>query len=125
MPTTFYPPHHFGGDATFVERLAHALARRGHRVDVICNVDAYRMLRPYFLFAGRLEAIKGLQDVIPHFDDEAEAELWIAGSGDYEPQLRKLAASSPRVRFLGQKTADRAAPTNRPGEGANRALALL
>jgi len=285
MPTTFYPPHHFGGDATFVERLAHALARRGHRVDVICNVDAYRMLRPgvepeitpdpegirvhrlesrfgnwsclatqqtgrplvygrqirriladtkpdvihfhnvslvggpgllaygeaiklytahehwlvcpthilwrhgrepcpqrqclrcvlragrppqlwrstgllarkaehidaflspsafsaakhrefgfpvkmrelplflpdenrdptpkgsasaerpYFLFAGRLEAIKGLQDVIPYFDDEAPAELWIAGSGNYEPELRKLAASSARVRFLGQKTA--------------------
>ncbi len=35
MITTFYPPHHFGGDAIFVQRLAQALARRGHSVDVI------------------------------------------------------------------------------------------
>ncbi|NJN37380.1 MAG: glycosyltransferase family 4 protein [Nitrospiraceae bacterium] len=36
MVTTFYPPHHFGGDAVFVHRLSHALADRGHEVEV-CN----------------------------------------------------------------------------------------
>jgi len=40
----FYPPHSFGGDAIFVSRLANALARRGHEVDVIHCVDSYRML---------------------------------------------------------------------------------
>ena len=44
MITTFYPPYNFGGDGQAVRRLAHALARRGHRVDVIHDVDAYRML---------------------------------------------------------------------------------
>jgi glycosyltransferase involved in cell wall biosynthesis len=46
LVTTFYPPYHFGGDAVFVHRLAGALARRGHRVDVVHSVDAYRLSRP-------------------------------------------------------------------------------
>ena len=44
MVTTFYPPYHFGGEAIFVRRLVHALARHGHRVDVIHDVDAYKVL---------------------------------------------------------------------------------
>ena len=39
--TTFYPPHHFGGDAIYVRNQAHALARRGHSVDVIYTVDPF------------------------------------------------------------------------------------
>ncbi len=44
MVTTFYPPHHFGGDAIYVYRLANALAERGHRVDVVHCPDAHRLL---------------------------------------------------------------------------------
>ncbi len=44
MLTTFYPPFNFGGDGIFVERLAAALARRGHHVEVIHSLDAYRFL---------------------------------------------------------------------------------
>jgi glycosyltransferase involved in cell wall biosynthesis len=40
----FYPPYSFGGDAIFVSRLANALARRGHEVDVIHCVDSYMTL---------------------------------------------------------------------------------
>jgi glycosyltransferase involved in cell wall biosynthesis len=58
----------------------------------------------FFLFVGRLEKIKGLQDVIPLFDGELGDELWIVGAGDYEAQLRGLAAGRPRVRFLGTRT---------------------
>src|SRR6266545_4423086 len=43
MVTTFYPPYHFGGDAVLVYRLSEALAERGHSVDVIHSVDAYRL----------------------------------------------------------------------------------
>lgn len=43
MLTSFYPPHAFGGDATYVRQLAAALARRGHEVRVVYCVDAYRM----------------------------------------------------------------------------------
>ena len=41
MVTTFYPPYHFGGDAMYVYRLSNALARAGHHVTVVHNVDAY------------------------------------------------------------------------------------
>jgi glycosyltransferase involved in cell wall biosynthesis len=58
--------------------------------------------RPYFLFVGRLEKIKGLDDVIPLFQRFERADLLIAGDGEYGPQLRALAAGNPRVRFLGR-----------------------
>lgn len=44
MITTFYPPYHFGGDAIYIYRLANALARRGHTVEVIHCADAYTLL---------------------------------------------------------------------------------
>lgn len=44
--TTFYPPWSFGGDATYVRRLAHAQADRGHHVEVVHCVDAYHLLHP-------------------------------------------------------------------------------
>ncbi len=44
MITTFYPPHHFGGDGVAVRRLSHGLVRRGHEVEVVCDVDAWRAL---------------------------------------------------------------------------------
>jgi glycosyltransferase involved in cell wall biosynthesis len=63
---------------------------------------------PYFLFVGRLKMYKGLQDVIPLFGEGAPADLLIAGTGagtgNYEPELRRLAARLPRVRFLGRLT---------------------
>jgi glycosyltransferase involved in cell wall biosynthesis len=44
MITTFYPPYSFGGDGIFVHRLANELARRGHFVEVIHCIDAFRLL---------------------------------------------------------------------------------
>ena len=44
MVTTFYPPHHFGGDAVYVQRLSDALARRGHRVTVVHAPEAFASL---------------------------------------------------------------------------------
>jgi glycosyltransferase involved in cell wall biosynthesis len=56
---------------------------------------------PYFLFAGRLEKIKGLDTLLPHFAGGAGSELWIAGSGRQEEALRRLADGHSRIRFLG------------------------
>ena len=46
MITSFYPPYNFGGDGVFVHRLSNELARRGHQVEVIHCIDAYRLLAP-------------------------------------------------------------------------------
>lgn len=46
MLTTFYPPHHFGGDGIFVHRLSQALVERGHQVDVVHNRGAWEVLAP-------------------------------------------------------------------------------
>ncbi len=62
--------------------------------------------RPYFLFVGRLERIKGLDDVIPIFREYENADLVIAGDGTHAPVLRQLAAGIPNVRFLGRLAPD-------------------
>jgi glycosyltransferase involved in cell wall biosynthesis len=62
--------------------------------------------RPYFLFVGRLEIIKGLQDVIPQFDDALGADLIIAGAGAYEAELRAIANDRPNVKFIGHTGPD-------------------
>jgi glycosyltransferase involved in cell wall biosynthesis len=58
--------------------------------------------RPYFFFAGRLERIKGLDDVIPVFRSFPDADLLIAGDGTHAPVLKGLAEGMPNVRFLGR-----------------------
>lgn len=58
--------------------------------------------RPFFLFVGRLERIKGLDDVIPMFRQYPDADLLIAGDGEYGADLRRLAEGVPNVRFLGR-----------------------
>jgi glycosyltransferase involved in cell wall biosynthesis len=59
---------------------------------------------PYFLFVGRLEKLKGLQNVIPLFREGPPAQLWIAGTGEYDRELRALAGGSPNIRFLGYQS---------------------
>ena len=59
-------------------------------------------IRPYFLFVGRIERLKGLDDVIPAMRRHPEADLLIAGAGTHEPVLRDLAAGIRNVQFLGR-----------------------
>ena len=58
--------------------------------------------RPYFLFVGRLELIKGLDDVIPLFERFEGADLVICGTGEHEDALKRLAQGNPRVHFKGR-----------------------
>jgi glycosyltransferase involved in cell wall biosynthesis len=57
--------------------------------------------RPYFLFVGRLEKLKGVQDLLPLFTGETGPSLLIVGGGDYAPVLRAQVQGSERVKFLG------------------------
>jgi glycosyltransferase involved in cell wall biosynthesis len=62
--------------------------------------------RAYFFFAGRLERIKGLQDVIPVFAQYQAADLVIAGDGEFAADLKGLAEGMPNVRFIGRVPPD-------------------
>ncbi len=59
--------------------------------------------RPYFFFAGRLEAIKGLQTVLPILDQVPGIDLLVAGQGSMREELEKQAP--PQVKFLGRADA--------------------
>jgi glycosyltransferase involved in cell wall biosynthesis len=65
-----------------------------------------RTEKPYFLFVGRLEKLKGPQTLISVFRQYLKAQLWIAGTGSYESHLRLLADGSSNIRFLGQQSAN-------------------
>ena len=57
--------------------------------------------RPYFLFVGRLEKIKGVQTLFPIFREYPHGDLLIAGTGNYEAELRREANGMSNVVFMG------------------------
>lgn len=57
--------------------------------------------RPYYLFVGRLEAYKGVDDLLRAFDGDGPYDLLIAGDGGQRSELLRKAGDNPRVRFLG------------------------
>jgi len=58
--------------------------------------------RPYYLFVGRLERLKGVDVLVRAMAAVDGADLLIAGAGADEGRLKALATSiAPRVRFLG------------------------
>lgn len=65
------------------------------------NPGARPQERPYFLFVGRLEEIKGLQILIKLWDKVLDCDLLVAGAGSYVNQLHALAANNTRIKFLG------------------------
>ncbi len=60
--------------------------------------------RPYFLFVGRLERIKGLDALFGPFRRTGAADLVVAGEGRQAAALRAAAADMPNVTFLGAQS---------------------
>jgi glycosyltransferase involved in cell wall biosynthesis len=71
------------------------------------SVPRSQAVRPYFLYVGRLEKLKGLQKVIPFFAQQDQVNLLVVGTGQYEHELKHLARKSPYVVFLGSLPFDR------------------
>jgi glycosyltransferase involved in cell wall biosynthesis len=65
--------------------------------------------RPYVAAAGRLELIKGFQDVIDVMPRLPGLDLRIAGAGAYEVELRHRAAGMTNVHFEGRLDGPRVA----------------
>lgn len=75
----------------------------GHKAtgDAGAVTDAAANARPYFLFVGRLERIKGVRELLGAFRSYRDADLLIAGDGTEADALRAQAVGLPHVRFLG------------------------
>lgn len=72
------------------------------RADGDWQIPAPRpQVRPYFLFVGRLERIKGLDTLIEAWKQVGEIDLLVAGEGTYGETLRALAGNDSRIKFLG------------------------
>jgi glycosyltransferase involved in cell wall biosynthesis len=56
---------------------------------------------PYFLYVGRLEKFKGVQNLVRAWERVADVDLLIAGTGGEGRQLRTRAGQNPRIKFLG------------------------
>jgi glycosyltransferase involved in cell wall biosynthesis len=58
--------------------------------------------RPYFLYVGRLEKIKGVQELVRLFQDYDHADLAVVGTGSQAAALQAEARSLRHVTFMGQ-----------------------
>jgi glycosyltransferase involved in cell wall biosynthesis len=61
---------------------------------------------PYFLFVGRLEKLKGMQELLPVFHAYKKALLLVAGTGTYDATLRRQARRTSHIRFLGYRSGE-------------------
>jgi glycosyltransferase involved in cell wall biosynthesis len=59
--------------------------------------------RPYFLFVGRLEKIKGLHTLINIWNQVPDYDLLVIGAGNQAAELRVQARENPRIKFLGPR----------------------
>lgn len=59
--------------------------------------------KPFALFVGRLEKLKGLHDIIPAFKERPDLDLVIIGDGEYRGELEAIAGGAPNIRFRGKR----------------------
>jgi glycosyltransferase involved in cell wall biosynthesis len=87
-----------------VEHLPHFVPSAAAAPTALDPVLERAMDEPFFLYAGRLEKLKGVHTLIPVFRRHPRARLLIAGAGGSESELRRLAGSSDRIVFLGRRS---------------------
>jgi glycosyltransferase involved in cell wall biosynthesis len=58
-------------------------------------------VEPYYLFVGRLDAVKGIEPLVRHFAAGEGAPLVVVGDGRLAPKLHDRFGSHPRIRLLG------------------------
>lgn len=72
--------------------------------DVAPTVDGCGRPRPFVLFAGRLQTIKGALWLARELSGQTDLDVVFAGDGDERAELESLAAGFPHLVVLGQRT---------------------
>ncbi len=65
------------------------------------NIDINRKDKGYILFIGRLEEYKGIQTLIKAMKEFPSVQLKIAGTGNYEKELKKISKGMKNIEFIG------------------------
>ena len=90
--------------ARFADRVH--IAQIPHFIDDPPPGDAHEHRRPYFLYAGRLEPIKGVSGAVAAFRKRPREDLLVVGDGTLREQLEREASGLDNVRFLGWRQRD-------------------
>ncbi len=104
----FLAPSHFARQSHLANGFPAAIRYLPHFLPVQkpqTNIDipsTFFPKRPYFLFVGRLEKIKGVQVLLEQFRVYKAADLLIAGTGVYATELHQMAHGLGNVHFLGR-----------------------
>ncbi|MDQ3147175.1 MAG: glycosyltransferase family 4 protein, partial [Actinomycetota bacterium] len=88
----------------FPEARVELLPPPGPDGDVVVEPNLETGRRPYFLYAGRIEAIKGVDRLVQAFPRVRGADLLVAGDGSGYDELRRSAEGSNAVRLVGRLT---------------------
>jgi glycosyltransferase involved in cell wall biosynthesis len=110
----FISPSHFTKDKHHelglnipIRHIPNFAPKSEEQSDAIHDLASRSVNRPYFLFVGRLEKIKGLQNLIPLFRKRTEYDLLVAGDGEYGNVLRKLSENAFNIKFLGRLSTEK------------------
>ncbi|MBL7031835.1 MAG: glycosyltransferase family 4 protein [Nitrospira sp.] len=94
--------HHELGLDIPIRHIPYFFAGNGDQDEIVSGRESASDTVPYFLFVGRLENIKGLQNLISVFKKQSQYNLLIAGEGEYGDVLKELAEDVYNIKFLGR-----------------------
>ena len=94
--------HHELGLDVPINHIPHFLPQKKIATDSIPKEKSLQMKRRYFLFVGRLEKFKGLQNLIRVFENYKKYDLFIAGAGEYMDVLKQIADNAHHIKFFGR-----------------------
>ena len=107
---------HFDGYVFLTEQMSEAVApgRPYVVVETIADTQIFdgleaveKKMPPAVMYAGSLFKNFGIDLIVDAFRQvEAECELWLFGSGDYEEEIRKAALADPRIKLFGRVDRD-------------------
>jgi glycosyltransferase involved in cell wall biosynthesis len=102
-PSRFTLAKHYElGLNILIKHIPHFVPKSAEENGLDATPRQFASYHPYFLFVGRLEKIKGAQNLIPALEKRPQYNLLIAGDGAYRTALEDLARNTSNIKFLGK-----------------------